>query len=114
MSDDRPILGPALEYIHVIWLAARADDPQEYYDELDAQRWTRRCVRKFRDGRLAAYSYRQHNWRDVMPEAPIQRAADINCDTQFLARNITQDEFAETWAEAQFQERARHGKGRDQ
>lgn len=96
-----PQLGPAVHYIHVICLAACADEPQEYYDELDAERWTRRCVRRFRNGQLAAYSYRSNNWRDVMPEAAMPLASEIDKDTQFRARDISQDEFEAVWAEAQ-------------
>jgi hypothetical protein len=39
-----PTLGPPASYIHVIWLAAFPGDVHEYYDELDAGRWSIRCV----------------------------------------------------------------------
>jgi hypothetical protein len=101
MNAERSKLGPPAHYIHVIWLAASADDPRDYYDELDANRWSIRCVRLYRDGTREAFSYESPNWRHVMPEAAIDEPDVINRDTQFLARSITRDAFAAAWQEAQ-------------
>jgi hypothetical protein len=100
MNADRPQRGSPAHYIHVIWLAAFATDPQEYYDELDANRWSIRCVRLYRDGTSKAFNYESPNWRDVMPEAAIDEPDVINRDTQFLARPITRDAFEAAWQEA--------------
>jgi hypothetical protein len=83
--------------IHVVWLAAFPDDPHEYYDELDADRWSIRCVRLYRDGSYKAFSYASPNGRDVMPEAAIDEAHVINRDTQFRARADTRQEFEAAW-----------------
>jgi hypothetical protein len=95
-----PKLGPPVHYIHVIWLAAFPDDVHEFYDELDAERWTIRCVRVYRDRSSRRFSYKSHNWRDVMPEATIGTSKEINRDSQFLARDITQEEFEDIWRAA--------------
>jgi IS4 transposase len=92
MNSDHPKLGPPAHYIHVIWLAAFANDPQEYYDELDATRWSLRCVRLYRDGTSKAFGHESPNWRDGMPEAAIDEPPVINRDTQFRARAISRDE----------------------
>jgi hypothetical protein len=92
-----PKLGPPTHYIHVIWLAAFPDDAQEFYDELDADRWSLRCVRLYRDGSRKAFSYDSPNWRDVMPAAAIDDPEVINRDTQFRARAITHEEFEIAW-----------------
>jgi hypothetical protein len=73
-----PRLGPADSYLHCIWIEAAEDAPVYWYDELDESRWSIRCVRKYRDGRIEAHSYASANWRDVMPEAPIPPLAIIN------------------------------------
>src|SRR5882724_2497942 len=52
-----PELGPPACYFHGVWVGAPEDEAVEWYDELDALRWSIRCVRKFRDGSLKAYSY---------------------------------------------------------
>lgn len=100
-----PGLGPPVSYIHVIWLAAFPGDPHEYYDELDADRWSIRCVRVFRDRSLTRFSYRRKNWRDVMPEAAIDTPEIINRDSQFRARDITREEFETVWRSANLRPR---------
>jgi hypothetical protein len=98
-----PVLGQPAHWIHVIWLAAFPNDPQEYYDELDAERWSIRCVRIYRDGTSVAASYKSANWRDLMPEAAIDLPDIINRDSQFLAREIERAEFDMVWKAASAQ-----------
>jgi hypothetical protein len=100
MTTKPPQLGPPTSYIQVIWLAAFPEDVHEFYDELDAQRWSIRCVRVYRDRSSAAFSYASPNWRDVMPQAPIDEPGVINRDSQFHARAITQAEFDAAWQAA--------------
>ncbi len=95
-----PELGPADSYFYSVWIDAPVDEPREYYDELDADRWSIRCVRKYRDGRFEAYSYASDNWRDVMPEVPMPPLADINAQEQFSAKVISKAEFETVWDQA--------------
>ena len=44
-------------------LVHRTTSRLERFDELDAERWPIRCVRRFRDGALKAYSYASPDWR---------------------------------------------------
>src|SRR5689334_5605709 len=44
----RPSVGPAHSYFHGIWAGGSDDGPIEWFDELDASRWSIRCVRKYR------------------------------------------------------------------
>ncbi len=94
-------LGPPIHYIHVIWLAAGANDPQEYYDELDEGRWSIRGVRLYRGDKYECFSHDSPDWRDVMPEAAIDEPDVINRDTQFRARAISRQEFETAWDAAQ-------------
>jgi len=95
-----PCVGPADSYFHAVWFDASEDEPVEYYDELDADRYSIRCVRRYRDGRLEACSYTSDNWRDEMPEGPIPPIADINRDSQFSAKEISKSEFEAAWNQA--------------
>jgi len=95
-----PTLGPAASYFFCIWFSAGENDPVEFYDELDASRWSIRIVRKYRDGRIQAHSYDSDNWRDVMPECPEPPLDMINKDTQFAAFEISRAEFEEVWSRA--------------
>jgi hypothetical protein len=100
MMSSPPRLGPPNSYIHVIWLAAFPNDPHEYYDELDTERWSIRCVRVYRDRSYHACGYDSPNWRDVMPEAPVDDPDVINRDSQFRARTISKHEFEAAWRQA--------------
>jgi hypothetical protein len=95
-----PRLGPADSYFHGVWIDAPEGEAVDWYDELDASRWSIRCIRKYRDGRLEAFSYDSENWRDVMPEAPIPPVALINLDSQFSAEEISKSEFEDLWKAA--------------
>jgi len=93
-----PQLGPPEGYVFCVWLAATDDEPFEWYDELDAERWSIRCVRKYRDGRFEAYSYASDNWRDTMPDAPMPLLETINRDPEFAAKDISPAEFEAVWS----------------
>jgi uncharacterized protein DUF6881 len=95
-----PQLGPPANYFLCVWISAAEDEPIEWYDELDASRWSIRCVRKYRDGSLEAHSYASENWRDVMPGSSIPPLEMINRDPQFVAREISKAEFEAVWSRA--------------
>jgi hypothetical protein len=95
-----PRHGPPESYFHCVWIDAAEHEPVEWYDELDASRWSVRCVRKYRDGRLEAHSYASDDWRDAMPESPIPPLAIINHDSQFSAKEISKSEFEVAWNQA--------------
>jgi len=52
LLPETPELGPPASYFHGTWIGAPEEEAVEWYDELDAERWSIRCVRKFRDGSL--------------------------------------------------------------
>jgi hypothetical protein len=100
MLAPPPKLGPPSSYLMCIWHAAEDDEPVWFWDELDESRWVIRCVRKYGDGRIEAYSHACANWRDVMPEAPVPSVPETNRDTAFEAREISKAEFEAVWRKA--------------
>jgi hypothetical protein len=78
---DRP-------WFHGTWITAPDAEALDWYDELDALRWSIRCVRRFRDGSLKAYSYASPDWRNEMPELPIPPLQEINDNSDFFARRF--------------------------
>lgn len=70
------------------------------WDELDDRRWTIRCVRRHRDGTLAAYSYDLPHWRDVMPDGPLPPVGTLAADPQLRVRVITREDFETVWNQA--------------
>jgi hypothetical protein len=95
-----PELGPPVSWFHGVWVTAPDDEPVEWFDELDAERWSIRCVRKLRDGSLKAYSYASPDWRHEMPEVPIPPLEEINDNPDFSAKEITKAEFEAVWEKA--------------
>jgi hypothetical protein len=73
-----PGLGPPASHFLGVWVGAPEDEAVEWYDELDASRWSIRCVREFRDGSLKAHSYASADWRDTMPDQPLPPLEEIN------------------------------------
>jgi hypothetical protein len=59
--------------------------------------WSIRCVRVYRDRSSAAISYARPSWRDVLPEAVIATAQEINRDSQFHKQDIERSEFETVW-----------------
>jgi hypothetical protein len=86
-----------ITYVHVTWNAPGKGQPIGYYDEIDGDRWSIRCMREFSDGSFNTFSKTSHNWRDVMPEARIPDLAEINADPQFQARYMSRREFENLW-----------------
>ena len=100
MLPGPPELGPPVSWVHGVWVSAPEDEPVDWFDELDALRWSIRCVRRFRDGSVRACSYATSDWRDQMPEAPIPSLEEINGNPEFRAKEITKEEFEILWEEA--------------
>jgi hypothetical protein len=88
-----------ITHVHVVWPAPAAGQPMGYYDEIDANRWSIRCMREFGDGTVHAFKENTYNWRDVMPETAIPLLDDINNDPQFKARHISKTEFEALWVQ---------------
>jgi hypothetical protein len=95
-----PELGPPSSYFLGVWVGAPEDEAFEWYDELDASRWSIRCVRKFRDGSLKAHSYASADWRDTMPDQPLPPLEEINENADFIGKEITKAEFEDVWKRA--------------
>jgi hypothetical protein len=95
-----PELGPPTSWVHVVWIGAPDDEAVDWYDELDAARWSIRCVRRFRDGSVQALSYASPDWRTEMPEVPIPPVDEINDNSDFQAKEITKIEFERVWSAA--------------
>jgi hypothetical protein len=84
-------------YIEVKWSAAGPGQPVAYVDEIDAKRWSIRCIRMFEDATQQAFGNTSYNWQDLMPEAPFPPLAQINADPQFQARPIAKRQFEALW-----------------
>src|SRR5262249_39749528 len=80
-TADEPVARPR-------WLDVPDDEAVDWYDELDAERWSIRCVRRFRDGSWKALSYGDLDRRWQMPEAPIPPLDQIYDSPEFRAQRF--------------------------
>lgn len=99
-KPSKPKVGKPSSYLAVHWQAAASDGAHIYIDEIDAERWCIRCVRKYVDGRSVAFDYGTKNWKALMPETAMPTAVDINRDPQFSALEISAVEFETHWQAA--------------
>jgi hypothetical protein len=97
--DGRIEVKGKTSFIVVEWSAPGPGQPQLYYDEIDENRWSIRCIRIFADGTRHAFHERSYNWRDQMPEAAYPTLAEINTDPQFKAKRLFRKDFEKLWSE---------------
>lgn len=95
-----PVIGPPASWEYFIWDEAGDDEELEWWDELDGERYSIRCVRCFRDGRAERYGLDHPHWRALMPEGQTPSLEEINEDPRFSGRAISRDEFEAVWRAA--------------
>ena len=87
-----------MRYIRVLWRHEHPDEPVELLSEIDDARWEVRKVERYRDG-SAGWASRddaaQSTRIGLEPMPPLQ---EISRDPEFLASEITPDEFERAWA----------------
>jgi hypothetical protein len=89
-----------MTYYKCKWNHSFPDEPIMLYAELDDQRWQRRAVELFRDGRMSyADGQKEFGGLFLSPE-PVPPLSDIAADPQFEPVEITQLEFESVWREA--------------
>ena len=87
-----------MKYIRVKWNHKHQDEPVLLYSELDAERWEKRKVEVFRDGRCGYASADESCGSTQLGEEPIPPLAEIASDPQFEPVEIVEQEFEEVWA----------------
>ncbi|WFU28141.1 hypothetical protein QA649_18545 [Bradyrhizobium sp. CB1717] len=86
-----------MSYISVQWLHELPDEPVWLLSELDEQRWEIRKIEIFRDG-TKGYATQDEEAGGTRPgERPVPSLDEIATDPQFIAREITKEEFEQAW-----------------
>ena len=70
------------------------------YSELDDQRWERRKIEMFRDGRMGYADAEREFGGSALGLEPAPSLAEIAGDPQFEPVEITRQEFESVWSEA--------------
>ncbi|HVU09419.1 MAG TPA: hypothetical protein VHG89_12830 [Verrucomicrobiae bacterium] len=86
-----------MNYLCVKWKHSCPDDPVWLYSEIDANRWEKRKVEIFVDGRFGYASAVESVGGTRLGEAPIPPLKEIARDSQFEPAEITKDQFEEVW-----------------
>jgi hypothetical protein len=87
-----------MKYIRVKWNHNHQDEPVLLYSELDPERWEKRKVEVFPDGRCGYASASESAGSTRLGEEPIPPPVEIASDSQFEPVEITREEFEEVWA----------------
>lgn len=86
-------------YIDVAWVHHFPSEPVRLVSELDSEGRELRKLEFFRDG-LVGFADRESEVRGTrLSETPLPSVAQINEDSQFIARNTSAEQFESLWQE---------------
>lgn len=86
-----------MAFAHVYWIHDLADEPTQFFCEVDEDGYETRKVVRYRDGTLAyADATEQHGGTYLSPE-PFPPFGQPSPDTRFVITEITQLEFDTMW-----------------
>ncbi|MCJ8208810.1 hypothetical protein MUY27_03765 [Mucilaginibacter sp. RS28] len=86
-----------MKYVKVTWIHNLDNEPVLYYHELDDQRLERRKVVEYADGNWDKASESSFSADTYLSPEPLPTIEEINEDNQFIAQEITKDEFERKW-----------------
>jgi uncharacterized protein DUF6881 len=86
-----------MNYIRVRWLHEDRDYPILLISELDAGRWETRKVEVFADGSIGYASKDEEVGGTALGDLPVPSLQEIASDPQFLAEEITGEQFESIW-----------------
>jgi len=89
-----------MTYIKVTWHHDISSEPVIIYSELDGDRWDKRKVEEYLDGRLDAASHDFSTGTTGLSLEPIPPDAEIRSNPEFTLHEISQNEFESIWRKA--------------
>lgn len=89
-----------MTHIVVTWHHQNDDEPVELFSELDDERFEKRKVEVFRDGRKCFADASAHSGNTALGIVPVPPLNEIASDRQFTPRTITKEEFEMAWIAA--------------
>jgi hypothetical protein len=88
-----------LTYIRVEWKHSHSDEPILLYSEIDDQRWEKRKVEIFANGKRGYATLSEAVGGTHLGELPIPLLQEISKDPQFEPSEIQKEEFEAIWEE---------------
>lgn len=87
-------------YLRIRWIHHLPDEPVLLYSEIDEDRYEVRKVEEYADGHCDVASVDGHTGSTYLGEVPTPGLSAINAQEDFVALEISSEEFEQVWAEA--------------
>lgn len=87
-------------YILVKWTHNLNDEPVLLFSELDDERWEKRKVEVYADGRMGYASGEERVGNTGLGKVPVPSLDEIASDPEFDPSEISQMEFERIWVKA--------------
>src|SRR5579859_7745079 len=87
-----------MRYLKVHWKHENPDEPRWLYSELDDQRWERRKIDVFPDGRWGFADEHEEVGGSALGEAATPAMEQLNADPAYDATEIDRAEFEGLWS----------------
>jgi hypothetical protein len=87
-----------MEYFKASWIHDLPDEPVLFYSELDSSRYETRKIELYRDERVGLADADFEFGGAVLGLVPVPSIEEINSDPEFVAQQISTEEFEEIWA----------------
>lgn len=88
-----------MKYIKAVWIHDFEDEPNLFYHEVDKDGFEIRKILIYKDDHFALASTSIEKGDAFLSSKTIPSVHEINEDAQFLAKEITCEEFEQIWAE---------------
>ncbi len=89
-----------MTYIRINWIHAIPSEPTCIYSEVDSNRWERRKVEIYADGRMGFADYGRSVGGSMLSIEPLPTVDEIATDSQFVPAEISEEDFESIWAVA--------------
>jgi len=86
-----------LQYLHVMWEHNFIDEPQEFYMELNDERFQERVLEFYEDGKIAYATY-SYEYNTFLAKEQYPEINEINTIEEFCAEIINKEEFEKLWS----------------
>ncbi|MEI9995503.1 MAG: hypothetical protein WDM91_12980 [Rhizomicrobium sp.] len=86
-----------MKYLHIKWHKAAGSDPLHLYSELDGERYERRKVEIFGDGRRGFADASEEAGGTFLGTLPVPTLDELAGDDAYEAKAISQDDFQRIW-----------------
>jgi hypothetical protein len=87
-------------YLYARWVQSSANEPYEFFSELDEFRNEIRKVERYRDGSVGYASPTVARHGASLGIVPVPPLAEINASPEFTANEISEAEFEKQWQAA--------------